>query len=131
MKDAKGRNRVVVTGIGTVNPVGNNVDEFWNGLIAGKSGIGPVTLCDASDLSCQVAGEVKGFDPLQYLEKKEARHMARFTQFAIAASKMAMENADLDSSKEDQERFGIYLLDALLGKAVEEGDGCVHQVLLP
>lgn len=109
MKNSKGRNRVVVTGIGTINPVGNNVDEFWQGLIQGKSGIALTTQCDASDLSCKVSGEVKGFEPLDWIEKKQARRMARFTQLAIAASKMAMENAGLDPEKGDPERRGIYL----------------------
>lgn len=109
MKDPKGRNRVVVTGLGTLNPVGNNVDEFWQRLINGKSGIAKTTHCDVSNISCQVSGEVKGFDPLQYLEKKEARHMARFTQLAIAASKMALADSGMDTIKEDHERMGIYL----------------------
>ena len=90
MKDERNRNRVVVTGIGTINPVGNNVDEFWQRLIEGKSGIGPITHFDASDLSCQIAGEVKGFNPLDFVERKEARHMARFTHLAIAAARMAV-----------------------------------------
>ena len=109
MKDAKGRNRVVVTGLGTINAVGNTVDEFWQGLIEGKSGIGLTTRCDVSDLSCKVSGEVKGFEPLDWLDRKEARHMARFSQLAVAASTMAIQNADLDTSKENQERLGVYL----------------------
>lgn len=109
MKDEKGRNRVVVTGMGAVTPLGLNVDEYWQGLIEGKSGIGHITHFDASDLSCQVAGEVKGFDPLNFIERKQARHMARFTQFAIAASRMAVKDAEIDLSKEDQERLGVYL----------------------
>ena len=109
MKDERNRNRVVVTGTGTVNPVGNNVDEFWQGLIQGKSGIAFTTQCDASDLSCRVSGEVKGFEPLDWIDKKQARRMARFTQLAIAASKMAMESAGLDPEKGDPERRGIYL----------------------
>ena len=109
MKDAKGRNRVVVTGLGTINAVGNTVDEFWQGLIEGKSGIGLTTQCDASDLSCKVSGEVKGFEPLDWVDRKEARHMARFSQLAVAASKMAIQDADLDTSKENQERLGVYL----------------------
>lgn len=109
MKDAKGRNRVVVTGMGTVNPLGLNVEEYWQGLIQGRSGIGPITHFDASDLSCKVAGEVKGFDPLNFIGKKQARHMARFTQFAIAASTMAIQDAGIDTGKEDPERLGVYL----------------------
>ncbi len=109
MKDVKGRNRVVVTGLGTINAVGNTVDEFWQGMIAGKSGIGLTTRCDASDLSCKISGEVKGFDPLDWLDRKEARHMARFSQFAIAAATMALKDADIDTAKENQERLGVYL----------------------
>ncbi len=124
MKDAKGRNRVVVTGIGTINPVGNNVDEFWQGLINGKSGIGLTSCCDVSDLSCRVSGEVKGFDPLNYVEKKEARHMARFAQLAIAASKMAMADSGIDAAKENHERMGIYLGNGIGGLPdTEEGCG--------
>lgn len=109
MKNANNKKRVVITGIGTVNPLGLNVAEFWEGLIEGRSGLGPITHFDASDLSCQIAGEVKGFDPLEFVDRKEARHMARFTHFVIAAAKMAVDDADLDLSKEDEERLGIYL----------------------
>lgn len=109
MKDAKGRNRVVVTGIGTVNPVGNNVDEFWKGLVAGKSGIGFTSAFDTSDVSCKVSGEVKGFEPLDWVDRKEARHMARFTLFAMAASKMAFQSSGIDPAKENPERLGTYL----------------------
>ncbi len=122
MKDAKGQNRVLVTGLGTINPVGNNVDEFWQGLIEGRSGIGLTSCCDVSDLSCRVSGEVKGFDPLDYVEKKEARHMARFTQLAIAAAKMAMANSGIDPADEDHERMGIYLGNGIGGLPdIEEG----------
>lgn len=109
MRDEKNRRRVVITGMGTVNPVGNNVREFWQGLLEGRSGIAPITLFDASDLTCRIAGEVKGFDPLDFIERKEARHMARFTQFAIAAARMAIEDAALDISREDGERLGVFL----------------------
>ncbi len=109
MKNVRKGHRVVVTGLGTVNSVGNNVKEFWQGLLAGKSGTGRIAQFDASGLSCQVAGEVKGFDPLDFIDRKEARHMARFAQFAIAASRMAVEDAALDLAKENPERMGIYL----------------------
>ncbi|MCK5429119.1 MAG: ketosynthase chain-length factor, partial [Anaerolineales bacterium] len=69
VEDPKGRKRVVITGMGAVVPLGLNVDEYWKNLIAGKSGIDKITLFDASDLSCQIAGEVKGFDPLQYIDR--------------------------------------------------------------
>ncbi|MBT7290121.1 MAG: beta-ketoacyl-[acyl-carrier-protein] synthase II, partial [Chloroflexi bacterium] len=109
VKDPKGRKRVVVTGIGAIAPVGLNADEYWQNLVAGKSGIDKITLFDASDLSCKIAGEVKGFDPLQYIDRKTARHMARFTQFAVAAGKMAIDDAELDLDKEDRDRIGMII----------------------
>jgi len=109
VEDPKGRKRVVITGIGAVVPLGLNVDEYWKNLIAGKSGIDKITLFDASDLSCQIAGEVKGFDPLQYIDRKAARHMARFSQFAVAAATMAIEDAKLDLDKEQRDRIGMIL----------------------
>jgi 3-oxoacyl-[acyl-carrier-protein] synthase II len=123
MKDAKGRNRVVVTGLGTINAVGNTVDEFWQGLIEGKSGIGLTTRCDVSDLSCKVSGEVKGFEPLDWLDRKEARHMARFSQLAVAASTMAINDANLDTSKENQERLGVYMGNGI-GSLTDIEAGC-------
>ncbi|MDD5093539.1 MAG: beta-ketoacyl-ACP synthase II [Dehalococcoidia bacterium] len=123
MKDSRGRNRVVITGMGTLNPVGNSVEEFWRGLIEGKSGTGPITLFDASTLSCRTAGEVKGFDPLQFIDRKEARHMARFTQFAVAAATMAVKDAALDLEKEDRERLGVFLGNGIGGLRDIE-DGC-------
>ncbi|MDY6892155.1 MAG: beta-ketoacyl synthase N-terminal-like domain-containing protein, partial [Chloroflexota bacterium] len=98
------RRRVVVTGMGAVTPLGLTVDEFWQGLIEGRSGIDKTTLCDVSALSCQIAGEVKGFDPRNYMDHKDARRMARFSQFVIAAAKMAVEQAGLDTSSEDAAR---------------------------
>ncbi len=109
--DGKGgrRRRVVITGVGAVTPLGIGVKEYWQGLVQGRSGIGPLTLFDASDLSCQVAGEVKGFDPRDFLGTKQARHTARFTQFAVAAARMALEDAQLDLSQEDPNRIGVFL----------------------
>ena len=103
------RNRVVVTGMGLVSPLGQSVDEYWDGLINGRSGIGPLTLCDPSQFPCQIAGEVTGFDPHQYVDRKEARRMARFSQLAVAASGLALENAGLDVSAGDEERIGVVL----------------------
>ena len=88
--------RVVVTGIGMMTPVGIGREQSWSAMLAGENGIGPVTLCDASDLESRVAGEVMGFDPLDYIERKEARRMDRFTHLAIAASAEALEHAGLD-----------------------------------
>ncbi|MCL0093501.1 beta-ketoacyl-ACP synthase II [Dehalococcoidia bacterium] len=123
MKDTRTRNRVVVTGLGAVTPLGLNVSEYWQGLVEGRSGIGPITHFDSSDLSCKVAGEVKGFDPVNFMERKEARHMARFSQFAIAAVTMALEDAKLDLPKEDPERLGVYLGSGI-GGLPEIEDGC-------
>ncbi len=109
VEDPKGRKRVVITGMGAVVPLGLNVDEYWKNLIAGKSGIDKITLFDASDLSCQIAGEVKGFDSLQYIDRKAARHMARFSQFAVAAATMAIDDAALDLDKEQRDRIGMII----------------------
>ena len=93
--DSNGRKRVVVTGMGAVTPLGESVAEFWDGLTAGRSGIGPMTLADPTDYPCRISGEVSGFDPERYVEKREARRLARFSQLAIAASDEAMRNAGL------------------------------------
>ncbi|MCJ7510568.1 MAG: beta-ketoacyl-[acyl-carrier-protein] synthase II, partial [Dehalococcoidia bacterium] len=80
--------RVVITGIGVVSPIGLTVEEFWHNLTHGVSGLGPVTAFDASPFTCRVAGEVKGFEPAQYMDAKVARRTSRFVQFAVAATKM-------------------------------------------
>ena len=103
------RTRVVITGMGALTPLGQAVDEYWDGLIHGRSGIGPMTLCDPSPYPCRIAGEVTGFDPGQYINPKEARRMARFSQMAVAAAGMAVEDASLDLSKEDSERIGVVM----------------------
>ncbi|MDD2499084.1 MAG: beta-ketoacyl synthase N-terminal-like domain-containing protein, partial [Desulfitobacteriaceae bacterium] len=89
------RKRVVITGVGVVSPVGNNKDKFWSNLINGVSGIGPISRFDVSDYTTRIAGEVRDFDAKQYMDRKEIRHMDRFTQYAVAAAKMAMEDAEL------------------------------------
>ena len=105
----KGRKRVVVTGMGAVTPLGSSVEDYWSSLIAGKSGIRPMTLADPTDYPCKVSGEVPDFDPAQYVNPKEARRMARFTQLAVAAAALAIEDADLNLSKEDSERLGVVI----------------------
>ena len=90
--------RVVVTGIGMMTPVGIGREETWSALLAGENGIGPVTLCDVTDLASQVAGEITDFDPLDVVSKKEARRIDRFTQLAIGASAEALEHSGLDIS---------------------------------
>ena len=104
------RRRVVITGMGTLNPCGNSVAETWDNLLAGKSGISTITRFDATDFTCKIAGEVKGFQPDQTIDKKEQKKMDRFIQLAMAASYEAMQNsglAALELSKAERELFGI------------------------
>ena len=100
------RRRVVVTGLGLVSPVGIGVDESWSALVAGKSGVGPITLFDASSFPTRIAGEVKGFDATQFMDRKEVRRNDRFIHFALASADMAVKDAGLDMSKVDPERVG-------------------------
>ena len=106
---AENRTRVVVTGMGAMTPLGQSVDEFWECLVRGKSGVGPITLCDPTPFPCRIAGEVKGFDPTQYMDSKDARRMARFSQLSVAASAQAVEDAGLDHSQQDHERMGVVM----------------------
>ncbi len=99
--------RVVVTGLGTVTPIGNDVNTYWNNLTQGFSGIDTITKFDASQLTSQIAGEVKEFDISQYMDPKEARRMDPFTHYGMAAAKQAVENASLDMDKEDPTRTGV------------------------
>jgi 3-oxoacyl-[acyl-carrier-protein] synthase II len=121
------RRRVVVTGLGLVSPVGIGTDPSWDALVAGKSGIGPITLFDASTFPTRIAGEVKNFDPTRFMDRKEARRNDRFIQFALAAAGMAIEDAGLDMSKEDPERVGCIVGAGIggLGSIEEE-----HKVFL-
>ena len=104
-----GRKRVVVTGMGAITPLGETVSEFWDALVAGRSGIGPITQCDASDFPSHIAGEVSDFDPAKYMDAKEAKRMARFSQLSVAAAGQAIEDAGLDLDKVDQERIGVVM----------------------
>jgi 3-oxoacyl-[acyl-carrier-protein] synthase II len=99
----------VVTGLGAVTPIGIGKDAFWQALLEGKSGISKITRFDASEYTAQIAGEVKDFDPAQYIDKKEAKRMDRFTQFAVAASKMALEDSGMDLEAEDRTRIGTMI----------------------
>jgi 3-oxoacyl-[acyl-carrier-protein] synthase II len=103
------KKRVVVTGLGAVTPIGIGKDEFWQALLAGKSGIGKITHFDASEYTTQIAGEVKDFDPAKYIDKKEAKRMDPFTQFAVAASKMAFEDSGINLEIEDRTRIGTMI----------------------
>ncbi|MCK4263156.1 MAG: beta-ketoacyl-[acyl-carrier-protein] synthase II [Dehalococcoidia bacterium] len=99
--------RIAVTGMGTVNPIGLNVDEFWQGLVAGKSGIGAITLFDASKFYVKCDAEVKGFDPLEHMDPKVVDRNARAVHFAMAAAKEAVKMAKLDMTQERRERVGV------------------------
>ena len=99
--------RVVVTGLGAITPLGNTVAEFWDGLMQGKSGAGPITYFDNSLFKTHFACEVKGFDVNQYLDRKEARKMDLYTQYAVAVAKQAVEDSGLDLEKEDLNRIGV------------------------
>ncbi len=99
--------QVVVTGLGAVTPVGNSVEEFWGALSQGRSGIGPITRFDTSGYPTRIAGEVKNFDPLKWVDKKEARRLDPYLLYALACAAMAVEDAGLDVSKVDGNRFGV------------------------
>jgi len=101
--------RVVVTGIGLICALGNSTEEVWRNLLAGKSGVHKITHFDTSKYSCQIAAEVKNFDPLQYIEKKEARKMARFIHFAIAAADEAVKTSGLEITPENDEMVGVHI----------------------
>ena len=103
-------NRVVVTGLGVISPVGCDVPSFWKSLKEGKNGVGPLTTFDASKFDSRIAGEVKGFDPSFYgISTKDAKHMDKFAQYAVAASKQAIIDSGLDLAKEDLTRAGVYI----------------------
>jgi len=104
---AMDKRRVVMTGMGAVTPVGNTAEEFWAALIEGRSGIGPITRFDSSDYPTRIAGEVKGFDPLKYIDKKEERKFDRFLKYAVACAVMAVEDAALKTDRVDATRFGV------------------------
>ena len=115
------KRRVVVTGLGAVTPIGNSVQEFWEGIREGKTGIGPITRFDAEAYKVHLVAEVKDFDPKKYMEPKMVRRMAPFAQYAVAAAKEAFEDAGLDMEKEDPFRAGV-----IIGSGV----GDLHQVEL-
>ena len=112
--------RVVITGMGAITPLGNSVDEFWSGIKAGKSGIGPITQFDASINKVHYAAEVKNFNPGDYMDPKDARKMARFTQFGVAAAKQCIEDAGLMGNSEVLDETGIILGVGIGGLEVTE-----------
>jgi len=106
-----GRNgtRVVVTGMGAITPIGNSVPEFWSAAVEGKSGVDLLKAFDTSPYPVHIAGEVKGFDPEDHMERRDARRMGRFSQFAVASAREALEQAELDLDKVDRTRVGVHL----------------------
>jgi 3-oxoacyl-[acyl-carrier-protein] synthase II len=116
-----------VTGVGLLTPLGLGTETTWGAVCAGKSGIGRITQFDASAFSCQIAGEVKGFDPASYIEKKEIKKMGRFIQFAIPAADWALKNSGLQITPENAERVGVYIGSGIGGFEIMERE---HQTLL-
>ena len=114
------RKRVVVTGLGAITPIGNTLTEYWEGLLSGRNGIGKVTLFDASGHDCRIAGEVKGFDPHEYLDRKDAKRMDRFAQFAVAASKQALADAQFVINELNAEQVGVIIGTGIGGLKVLE-----------
>jgi 3-oxoacyl-[acyl-carrier-protein] synthase II len=119
--------RVVVTGVGLVSPVGIGTEDTWQAVRGGKSGIGPITAFDATEFACRIAGEVKGFDPFNYVEKKDVKKMGRFIQIAIAASDFAIAGSGLKVTAENDERVGVYIGSGIGGFEVIERE---HKALL-
>ena len=134
------KTRVVVTGMGAITPIGNDVESFWQGLKDKTVGISPITYFDTTDYKCKLAAEVKGFDPKQYMDAKAARRMEAFSQFAVAASKEALEQSGIDMEKEDPYRVGVCVgsgigsLQAMekdVKKLNEKGPSRVNPLLVP
>jgi 3-oxoacyl-[acyl-carrier-protein] synthase II len=112
--------RVVVTGLGSLTPIGNTVADYWEGLLAGRSGIGPITRFDASRHDCRIAGEVKGFDPVDHMDRKDAKRMDRFAQFAVAASGQAVKDAELVIDDSNAAQVGVIIGTGIGGLKVLE-----------
>lgn len=136
-----GKNRrVVVTGMGAITPIGNSVEEFWNGIKEGKTGFGSITYFDTADYRCKLAAEVKDFDPAQYMDKKSARRMEQFCQFAVAAAGQAITDAGLDMEQEDPYMVGcsvgsgigsLQAMEREYDRLKEKGPGRVGPMLVP
>ncbi len=125
---AGNRPRVVVTGMGAITPLGLNVQDTWQALVEGRSGIGRITLFDASAYPTQIAGEVKGFVPSAYMDAREAKRMARFSQFAVAGAKMALEDSGLTVDESNAEDVGV-VMGTAIGGGLPESEAA-HLILL-
>lgn len=134
------KERVVVTGMGTITPIGNNIEDFWKGIKAGKTGFGKIHAFDAAGYKASLAAEVKDFIATDYMDKREARRMELFCQYAVAASKEAFKNAGLDMEKEDPFRVGVCVSSSVGSlqamereekRLVEKGPGRIGPLLVP
>ncbi|MEB3175170.1 MAG: beta-ketoacyl-ACP synthase II [Cyanobacteriota bacterium] len=114
------KRRVVVTGLAAITPIGNTLETYWEGLLAGRNGIGPVTRFDASNQACRFGGEVKDFDPHLFLERKEAKRMDRFSQFAVTASHQALLDAGLTITEDNADQIGVLIGTGIGGLKVLE-----------
>jgi len=119
--------RIAVTGVGLLSPIGIGTQKTWEALLAGESGVSHITAFDAAAFACRIAGEVRDFDPLAFLERKDVRRMGRFIQFAIAASEFAISHAGLEVTEENADRVGVYIGSGIGGFEVIERE---HKVLL-
>ena len=133
-------NRVVVTGMGAITPIGNDVESFWNGLKEKKLGFGPITYFDTTDYKAKLAAEVKNFDPKQYMDPKAARRMEVFSQYGVAAAGQALKDAGIDMEKEDPYRVGVCVSSGIgslqavereYKKLLDKGPGRVNPLLVP
>ena len=133
-------NRVVVTGLGAITPIGNDVNTFWTGLKEKKIGFGPITAFDTTEYKAKLAGEVKEFDAKQYMDPKAARRMERFSQFAVAAAKMALDDANINMETENPYRVGVsvgsgvgslQIIEKEHVKLMEKGPGRVNPLMVP
>jgi 3-oxoacyl-[acyl-carrier-protein] synthase II len=112
--------RVVITGLGAITPIGKNLADYWDGLLQGRSGVGAVTLFDASEHACQIAAEVKDFDPHEYLDRKDAKRMDRFAQFGVCASIQAIADAKLEINELNADQVGVLIGTGVGGLQVME-----------
>ncbi len=136
----EGRRRVVVTGLGAITPIGNNVEEFWQGIHEEKTGFAPISYFDTAEYRCKLAAEVKNFDPTQYMDKKAARRMEQFCQFAVAAAGESIRDAGLDMEQEDAYRVGcsigsgtgsLQAIEREYDRLKEKGPGRVSPMFVP
>ena len=134
------KRRVVVTGIGMISPLGIGNEPTWRGLLEGRSGVGPITKFDAAAFACKIAGEVRGFEPEQWIEKKEVKKSDTFIHYAVAAAQIAVDDAGLDTSTCDTERMGVIigsgigglpLIEEMHTKMLERGPSRVSPFFIP